>query len=494
MNSANMEYEVIVGLEIHIHVNSATKMFCACALEFAAEPNSRVCPVCLGMPGTLPVMNKRAFESSVLTAMALQCDIASFTKWDRKSYYYPDLPKNYQISQYDLPLSENGCLEIPSGDGMKKIRIRRLHLEEDAGKLLHEGHAHTQVDLNRAGTPLMEIVTEPDLSSPEECRQFGTELRGLVRALGVSDGDMEKGQMRLEPNVNLVIRRGGQEYKTPIAEIKNLGSLRTLERAVAYEVQRQLDAFEETGQTMETGNKSTRGWDDNRQVTFLQREKEEAHDYRYFPDPDLVPVVVDDAYMSQLREEFQRRLPELPAQRRKRFMQEYGMDEVAANTTCADYAASTLFEAAVREHNAPAKVLTNHFVNFWSQQANSRETTIARLEVSAERMAALATMVDEGTVSSTAAAKISELMVGNDEPPMAIAEREKLVQVSDAGELDAIVDDILKANEKAVADAQSPGKKQKKAVGFLLGQVMQKTKGSSNPAVVQKLLNDKLGL
>jgi len=280
----NVDYKVIVGLEIHVQLATRTKMFCGCELIFAAEPNSRVCPVCLGLPGSLPVMNKQAVEFAILTALSLNCKIAKFTKWDRKSYYYPDLPKNYQISQYDLPIGSNGFIEIPLADGKtKRIRIRRVHLEEDAGKNIHSEGNFSKVDLNRAGTPLLEIVTEPDINSAEEVRLLAIELQRIVRFLGVSEADMQKGHMRFEPNVNLHIRKDNNEYKTPITEIKNLNSFKALEKSVAFEVRRQLDEFLESGRVMQSGNKKTFGWDDIREVTVLQREKEEAHDYRYFP-------------------------------------------------------------------------------------------------------------------------------------------------------------------------------------------------------------------
>jgi len=271
---ADLEYKIIVGLEIHVQLCTKSKMFCGCAVEFGQEPNSRVCPVCLGMPGVLPVMNKQALEYAAMVALALNCEIAEFTKWDRKSYYYPDLPKNYQISQYDLPLAASGFIEIPLESGRtKKIGIIRTHLEEDAGKNLHAGGNFSQVDLNRTGTPLLEIVTEPDMNSAVEVRALAVELQRIVRYLGVSEGDMQKGHMRFEPNINLVITKDGKEYKTPIAEVKNLNSFRALERSVDYEIQRQLDEFLETGEVMEMGNKTTRGWDDEREVTVLQEKR-----------------------------------------------------------------------------------------------------------------------------------------------------------------------------------------------------------------------------
>jgi aspartyl-tRNA(Asn)/glutamyl-tRNA(Gln) amidotransferase subunit B len=281
---AQLKYKVIVGLEIHVQLCTKSKMFCGCAVEFGAEPNSRVCPVCLGMPGVLPVMNMQAFEYAVLVGLALDCRIPMFTKWDRKSYYYPDLPKNYQISQYDLPLAANGFLEIPiESGGSKKIGIIRAHLEEDAGKNLHTAGNFSQVDLNRTGTPLLEIVTEPDMNGSAEVRALATELQRIVRFLGVSEADMQKGHMRFEPNINLIVTKDAAEYRTPIVEIKNLNSFRALERSVNYEIRRQLDEFLETGQVMEMGNKTTRGWDDEQEVSVLQREKGRGPRLPVFP-------------------------------------------------------------------------------------------------------------------------------------------------------------------------------------------------------------------
>jgi aspartyl-tRNA(Asn)/glutamyl-tRNA(Gln) amidotransferase subunit B len=487
---SDLKYKVIIGLEIHVQLATKSKMFCSCPNRFGDAPNSNVCPVCMGSPGTLPVMNKQAVEYTLRTALALGCKIAEFTKWDRKGYYYPDLPKNYQISQYDLPLAQHGALEIMVGDQPKKIRIRRIHLEEDAGKLLHEGNiGFSQVDLNRAGTPLMEIVTEPDITSPEEARLFGTELRSIVRTLGVSEANMQQGHMRLEPNINLVITKDGTEYRTPIAEVKNLGSLKAIERACVYEIQRQLAEWERSGITIETGLKSTRGWDDNAGVTVLQREKEEAEDYRYFPDPDLVPVIVTSDWLDTIR----KTLPEMPAIRRKRFQTDFGFSEVDATTLVDDRATADLFEAAL-SLGAPVKYLCNHFISFWAMYANQRNITIAELGITAERMAELAKLVGDGTINSSAATVIAEKMLNSSDSPKAIAECEKLIQVSDVSAIEAILDAVIAENAQAVEDAKTPGKKQKKAFGFIMGQVMQKSKGQANPKILNDLLQKKLGL
>jgi len=485
---SDLSYKVIVGLEIHVQLCTQTKMFCGCALSFGAEANSRVCPVCLGMPGVLPVMNGQAVEYAMLAALALNCEIASFTKWDRKSYYYPDLPKNYQISQYDLPLGSNGHIEIVLDDGRtKKIRILRVHLEEDAGKNLHTTGNFSQVDLNRAGTPLLEIVTEPDMSSPEEVRALAVELQRIVRYLGVSEGDMQKGHMRFEPNVNLWIERAGQESRTPIVEVKNLNSFRALERSVAYEVRRQLDEFLDTGRTIEMGNKSTRGWNDADEVTVLQREKEEAHDYRYFPDPDLVPVTTTPELLDQIRS----RLCELPFQRQLRYVRQYQLSDYDAGVLTAERATADFFERAVQT-GGDQKRLCNLLTQTGLKLANERGCDFAGLGIEPSDVAELAKMIDSGAVSAGAGGTILEAMAETSRKPAALAEELNLMQKSDAGELEAVVDEVLAAHPQAVEDVTAGGKKCKKAKGFLLGQVMQKTKGQANPKVVSELLDKKL--
>ncbi len=485
---AELEYKVVVGLEIHVQLCTKSKMFCNCAVEFGQRPNSRVCPVCLGMPGVLPVMNKQALEYAVLVALALNCEIAGFTKWDRKSYYYPDLPKNYQISQYDLPFSANGFIEIPLEEGRtKRIRIIRAHLEEDAGKNLHTAGNFSQVDLNRAGTPLLEIVTEPDMNSTAEVRALAVELQRMVRFLGVSEADMQKGHMRFEPNINLVITKDGAEYKTPIVEIKNLNSFRALERSVDYEVQRQLDEFLETGETMETGNKSTRGWDDTNEVTVLQREKEEAPDYRYFPEPDLVPVELTEQWVEDIRA----RLCELPIKRQMRYVSEYKLSDYDAGVLTAERSTAEFFDEAVKAGGV-AKRVCNLLTQVGLKLANEAGCSLAEVGLVAENVAELAKMIDAGTVSATAGNTIMQEMAKSGKAAQIIAEELSLIQKSDAGELETIVDEVLAENPKAVDDVKSGGKKSKKARGFLLGQVMQKTKGRANPKVVSQILGKKL--
>jgi aspartyl-tRNA(Asn)/glutamyl-tRNA(Gln) amidotransferase subunit B len=486
--SDNLKYKVIVGLEIHVQLKTSSKMFCSCAVEFGQQGNSRVCPVCLGMPGSLPVMNKLALEHSVLAAMALNCKIARFTKWDRKSYYYPDLPKNYQISQYDMPFSEHGYITIPSSEGdTKKVRILRAHLEEDAGKNTHTAGNFSQVDLNRAGTPLLEIVTEPDMNSGEEVRNLAVELQGIVRYLGVSYADMQKGHMRFEPNINLIVTKGGKEYRTPITEIKNLNSFRALERSVNYEVQRQLDEFLETGKTMEMGNKTTRGWDDNAQITVLQREKEEAHDYRYFPDPDLLPVVFDDQWLDEIRS----RLCELPLEKQQRYVADFKLSDYDASVLTADRETAEFFDSCI-DAGAEAKRACNLITQIGLKLANERSCSVDQLGFTAESLAELAKMIDSAQVNASAAAVIIEKMINSDKSPADIARQNNLIQQSDAGELEAFVDQVISDNPQAWEDVIGGGKKSKKAKGFLLGQVMQKSKGQANPKIVAEILDKKV--
>jgi aspartyl-tRNA(Asn)/glutamyl-tRNA(Gln) amidotransferase subunit B len=484
----DVDYKIVVGLEIHVQLCTRTKMFCGCELAFAQTPNSRVCPVCLGLPGALPVMNKQAVEFAILTAAALSCKIAGLTKWDRKSYYYPDLPKNYQISQYDLPIGSNGFIEIPLADEKtKKVRIRRVHLEEDAGKNLHTAENFSQVDLNRAGTPLLEIVTEPDINSDEEVRLIAVELQRIVRFLGVSEADMQKGHMRFEPNVNLVIKKDNAEYKTPITEIKNLNSFKALEKSVAFEAQRQLDKFLESGTCLQSGNKQTFGWDDIREVTVLQREKEEAHDYRYFPDPDLVPVVVNKKWLAEIKT----KLCELPLKMQNRFVSEYGLSDYDSAVLTADRTTAEFFDSSVKA-GGDAKRLCNLITQTGLKIANEKGCKVSELGISPQKLAELAEMVEAGQISATASVTIFEKMIQSKSSPAQIAESLNLLQKSDAGELEEIVDEVIAANPKAVEDIRSGDKKSKKAHGFLMGQVMQKTKGAANPQVVAKILNSKL--
>ncbi len=483
-----LQVRAIIGLEIHVQLRTETKMFCGCPVRIDATPNSCVCAVCLGHPGALPVINRRAFDFAVLTALALNCEIARHTKWDRKGYYYPDLPKNYQISQYDLPLAQRGYFEIPVGSDSRRIRIRRAHLEEDAGKNIHDVPGCTLVDLNRAGTPLLEIVTEPDLSTAEEAFTFCTELQRLVTYLGVSEAGMQKGQMRFEPNVNLAIEHEGKEYRTPIVEIKNLNSFRSVRDAIAYESQRQVASWKEDRDYQEGKRPNeNRGWNADKGVTEYQRPKEAAHDYRYFPDPDLVPVDVTDEMLREIRE----MLPELPLARRERLVTQYGLSTDDADTIVGHRPTADLFEEVVAA-GGRADVVGKQFVTVWLRLANDRNARVTDLDVDARRMAELARITADGTVNKTAANQLAQVMLDRPGPPGELAEQLGLVQVRDSAATEAWVDEALAANEQAVSDALANPKKAKAAAGFLRGQVMKLSGGKADPRLVGQLIEKRL--
>ncbi|MBI5863062.1 MAG: Asp-tRNA(Asn)/Glu-tRNA(Gln) amidotransferase subunit GatB [Planctomycetes bacterium] len=485
--------EPIIGLEVHLQLATRTKMFCGCALEFAAPPNSRVCPVCLGLPGALPVVNSHAVELAVRTGLAMHCRIARVTRWDRKSYYYPDLPKNYQISQYDQPICGPGHFELPFGGHIRKIRIRRAHLEEDAGKNIHPGDGITAVDLNRAGAPLLEIVTEPDLRSADEAKEFAEQLRRLAAYLGVSEANMMKGQMRFEPNINLRIRKAEAVFVTPIVEVKNLNSFRSLHGAIEYEVQRQFDEWRETGRTTAVGNKSNRGWDDVGMRTLPQREKEEADQYRYFPDPDLPVVKLDPAWVEHLAEE----LPEMPIPRTERFTCEYKLPVRDAPALVDDRATADLLDHAA-EAGADKATLGKHFLGCWSKLANERGVTVAGLGLPPTAFGELAELAHRGVVSATAAAQIAGEIVRCWEAerrtakPEALAETMGLVQNRDEGQILEWVEQALAANSKAIADSRENPKKAAAICGFLAGQVMKLSAGRADPKRTRELIAQRL--
>jgi aspartyl-tRNA(Asn)/glutamyl-tRNA(Gln) amidotransferase subunit B len=481
-------YKVLVGMEIHVQLATFSKMFTSAANGFGGEPNSQVDQQVLGLPGTLPVLNKKAVEYSIKTGLALGCRIASFTKWDRKSYYYPDLPKNYQISQYDLPLCAEGHFDITTEDGSTKtIRIRRAHLEEDAGKLLHEAPGgypidHSIVDLNRAGTPLLEIVTEPDLSSPKQVAIFAQELQKLVQYLGVSEAQMQMGHMRFEPNINVHITdESGKVHKTAITEIKNLNSFSVLERATEYEIRRQIHQWQETGSL---GKKSTYGWDEATGSTFHQRDKEEAHDYRYFPDPDLMPVIVNEAWLSELKSQ----IGELPAARRKRYAEKLNLSAVDAATLSADRETGDLYDQTLAA-GADPKRTANLLLSHARRISNERNTPLARLGLRPNRLAELAQLIDQNKLAaSEPAGKVMEAMLERDESPHTLAQSLGLLQLSDDSAIDAAIDTVLAKNPQPLQDYRS-GKQA--AMGALVGMVMKSAKGL-NPKVVQERLKERL--
>jgi aspartyl-tRNA(Asn)/glutamyl-tRNA(Gln) amidotransferase subunit B len=487
MTSPELSYTPLIGMEVHVQLATRSKMFCRCAVGFGAPPNSLVCPVCLGLPGALPVINRRAVELAVQMGLALSCRIAPFTKWDRKSYYYPDLPKNYQISQYDLPLAAEGTFEFEVGDQIHRVGIIRAHLEEDAGKNLHELPNVTQVDLNRAGTPLLEIVTRPELHSAEEAYAFCTQLQHLTTYLGIGEGSMQKGQMRFEPNVNLLIGSDGLSVATPICEIKNLNSFRAVKAAVDHEIRRHLETYRrDPTYTRQHRGRENRGWDEDRGQTVFQRGKEEAHDYRYFPDPDLVPVELDPRDIERLRAA----LPELPAPRTQRLVREAGLSQREACQIITDRASADLFDAAVQA-GADPRTLARQFISFWSKLANARGCTVAGLGVEAGRAAELARMTAEGRISASAAAQLAEAMLQSPAAPADLARAHGLEQVQDRGALEVYVDQAIAANPKAVDEVRARGKKWEKSLSFLQGQVMRLSGGAASPQLVREILERK---
>ena len=475
-----MDYETIIGLEVHVELATASKVFCSCPVEFGGEPNTRVCPVCLGLPGTLPVLNKRAVEFAVRAALALNCEVHPSSQFARKNYFYPDMPKNYQISQYDRPLATGGYVEFEVDGRTVRVGIRRVHMEEDTGKLLHEGvEGGSLVDFNRAGVPLLEIVSEPDIRSPEEARLYLQELRTILLYTGVSDVRMEEGSLRCDANVS-IRPRGSREWGT-LTEVKNMNSFRSVERALAYEVKRQREIIESGGRVV----RETRHWDESRGETFSSRSKEEAHDYRYFPEPDLLPLILDPAWVREIGE----RMPELPAQRRRRLVEEYGLPAYDAGVLTASKSLGDFFDRTVRLYD-DAKAVSNWLMGEVSRVLRERDLDIERSALTPENLASMLRLIDDGTISGKIAKSVLEEMVDTGKDPRAIVEEKGLVQISDEGQLLPLVRRIIEENPGPVADYRG-GKK--KALGFLVGQVMKETRGKANPQLVNELFRRELG-
>lgn len=475
-------YETVIGLEVHVELKTRSKIFCDSTTEFGGDPNTHVCPVCLGLPGALPVMNKTVVEYAIRAALALNCRIAGFSKFDRKNYFYPDMSKNYQISQYDLPIAEHGYLDINLDNKTKRIGITRLHMEEDTGKLVHQGTITTTpyslVDYNRSGVALIEIVSEPDLRSPEEARTYLEKLKAIIQYTGVSDCKMEEGSLRCDANIS--IRPAGSEQLGTKAEIKNLNSFRALQRALAYEVERQTEVLGEGGRIAQ----ETRTWDEGKGVTLPLRSKEHAHDYRYFPDPDLVPMIIDQEWVEEIR----RSLPELPDARRERYVKEYGLPEydavILTNTKeMADY-----FEDCVSAYPNP-KVVSNWVMGDLLGLLNADGVEITACKIKPEQLASMLVLIDEGTISGKIAKTVFVEMFASGKDPKNIVKEKGLVQISDEGAIIAVVDEVLTKNPKSVEDFRA-GKE--RALGFLVGQVMKATRGKANPELVNKLLKEKL--
>lgn len=476
------KWETVIGLEVHVELKTNTKIFCNCSTEFGGDPNTHVCPVCLGLPGTLPVLNKKVVEYAVKAGLAINCEIASYSKFDRKNYYYPDLPKNYQISQFDLPIAKSGYLDIEVAGKTKRIGIHHMHMEEDAGKLVHQGtimsSPHTLVDYNRGGMALVEIVSEPDMRSAEEARAYLEKLRSVIEYTGVSDCKMEEGSLRCDANVS--VRPVGATKLGTKTEIKNMNSFKALQKAVEYEIERQIEVIEDGGKIVQ----ETRTWDDAKGVTLSMRSKEEAQDYRYFPDPDLVPVVIDEQWVKELKDS----LPELPDSRKARYVEQYGLPEYDASVLTATREISDFFEEVLDYFPQP-KVASNWIMGDLSGLLNAKQQEIADSPITAVQFAELLKLIDKGTISGKIAKTVLEEMVATGKEPAKIVEEKGLVQISDEGELTKIIEEIIANNPKSVEDYRN-GKTA--AVGFLVGQTMKATKGKANPSLVNKLLKEKL--
>jgi aspartyl-tRNA(Asn)/glutamyl-tRNA(Gln) amidotransferase subunit B len=476
------QYEAVIGLEVHVELKTETKIFCPSSTGFGGDPNTHVCPVCLGLPGVLPVLNKEVLEYAIKVGLALNCSIAGFSKFDRKNYYYPDLPKNYQISQYDLPIAEHGHLDIKVEDSEKRVGITRVHMEEDAGKLVHQGTISTTpyslVDYNRTGVPLVEIVSEPDLRTPEEARAYLEKLKSIIQYTGVSDCKMEEGSLRCDANIS-VRPQGSQELGVK-AEIKNMNSFRALQRALHYEIARQIEELEEGGRIVQ----ETRTWDEARGVTLSMRSKEQAHDYRYFPDPDLVPMIIDRQWVERVRES----LPELPDRRKARYVSEYGLPEYDAAVITSTRELADYFEACLQEY-PNAKAVGNWIMGDLSRLLNAGGMEITRCRIRPGQLAEMLKMMDKGTISGKIAKAVFEDMFETGRGPEEIVREKGLVQISDEGAIGPVIDEILAANPKVVDDFRA-GKE--KALGFLVGQVMKSTRGKANPEMVNKMLKEKI--
>ena len=476
-------YEAVIGLEVHVQLLTESKIFCGCSTRFGQPPNSQTCPVCLGMPGVLPVLNRKAVEYAIRTALAVHGTIAPRCRFARKNYFYPDLPKDYQISQYELPLSTGGFLETSDHGTVKRVRIRRIHLEEDAGKLLHAGAMdqaeYSLVDFNRCGVPLIEMVTEPDLRTPEAAAEFLKLFRATLQYLGVSQGNMEEGNLRCDANVS-VRPTGASEFGVK-TEVKNMNSFKNVQRALEYEIQRQITLLK-SGQPIV---QETHLWDAEKEVTLPMRGKEEAHDYRYFPEPDLVPLEVSPAWV----EEIAGSLPELPTDRRRRFVQAYGLPEYDAAVLTASKALADYFEECIQLHR-DTKLVSNWIMSELLGYLNRDGKEITESPVTPAQVAALLKLIQEGVISGKIAKTVFEEMYQTRKNPETIVQEKGLVQISDREELNRIVDQVLDQNPGPVSDFKG-GKE--KALTTLVGAVMRATKGKANPQLINDLLREKLG-
>lgn len=478
-----MKYEAVIGLEIHCELKTKTKIFCGCATGFGAEQNTHVCPVCLGMPGVLPKVNKKVVEFGIKAGLATNCEINKYSKFDRKNYYYPDLPKNWQTSQYDLPIAEHGWVDIDVDGQKKRIRLTRIHMEEDAGKLVHSGttikdSASSNVDYNRTGVPLLEIVSEPDMSSAEEARAYMEKIKSIMEYIDVSNCRMEEGNLRADINVSL--RPVGTKELGTRTEMKNINSFKNLEDAINYEIERQTEVLEDGGHIIQ----ETRTFDPARGITLSMRSKENAHDYRYMPEPDLPPIVTSDETIAKYKSE----LPELPDARRARLESEYGLSEYDAGIITSSRAMAEYFDAVVAE-GADAKLAANWIMGDLAKNLNEAELDISKSPVKAKRLGQMIKLIMKDTISGKIAKKVFKEMWTNPDEPEKIVKDKGLVQITDTKAIEGIVDEVIAKNQKAVDDYKGGNKK---AIGALVGQVMKASKGKANPQLVNKMLAEKL--
>ena len=473
------DYETVIGLEVHCELKTKTKIFCSCLNEFGGEPNTHCCPVCMGMPGALPVLNEKVVEYAVKAGLATNCSISKNSKNDRKNYFYPDTPKAYQISQYDRPLCEHGYVNIETEEGEKQIRLLRIHIEDDAGKLNHDDYGRGSfVDLNRAGVPLIECVSEPDLRSSAEVDAYLRKLKSIFEYIEISDCKMQEGSLRADVNVS-VRKKGSTEFGTR-TEMKNMSSFRSITRAIEYEAARQIDVIENGG----TIHQETLRWDDISGKTFSMRDKEDAEDYRYFPDPDLVAIKLSDEYVENIRKS----LPELPESRKKRYLEEYKLIPKAANFVTSSKYYSDMFEEAIKICNNP-KTASNILMSDVARILNEKEQEPEEIPFTGKELGELVQLIDKGTISSSISKKVLEELFENPKSPSKIIEEKGWIQISDEGAMKEVVSKILEANPQSIADFKA-GKD--RALGFLVGQAMKETKGKANPQLLNKLFLEEL--
>ncbi len=470
------DYEVVIGLEVHAELSTKTKIYCNCTTQFGADPNTHCCPICTGMPGTLPVLNEKVVEYAIKMGLATNCEIAKFSKQDRKNYFYPDLPKAYQVSQYDLPLCEHGYIDIVSDiENKKRIGITRIHIEEDAGKLIHDAFTgDTLVDMNRCAVPLIEIVSEPDIRSAKEAVNYMQTLKSILEYLEICDCKMQEGSLRCDVNLS-VRKKGSTEFGTR-TETKNLNSFKAIERAIEFETNRQIEEIENGGTIIQ----ETRRFDDAKGIGYAMRSKEDAHDYRYFPEPDLAPIVMSEEYIQNLRDN----LPEMPHIKKDRYIKDYELSEYDADQLTASKYTANFFEKATAFCNNP-KTVANWIMSDFAKMLNESEIEIQESKVTEENLASLIKLIDSGKISSAIAKKVFSEMFNTGEDANKIVEQKGLIQISDEGAIKEIVSKVIEANPKSVSDYHA-GKD--KALGFLVGQIMKETKGKANPQIVNKLL------